>query len=79
MLIMAKVSEAYSPKASSSSSSNGEEEESECTIPTEKMQHGETGRMHEVKGDSRLQKGAAQNVPQEVKRSIIESSSPKPQ
>ena len=35
--------------------------------------------MHEVKGDSRLQKGAAQNVPQEVKRSIIESSSPKPQ
>jgi hypothetical protein len=59
MLIMAKVSEAYSPKASSSSSSNGEDEDSECTIPTEKMQNGETGRMHEVKADSRLQKGAA--------------------
>lgn len=35
--------------------------------------------MHEVKGDSRQQNGAAQSVPMEVKRSIIESSSPKPQ
>jgi hypothetical protein len=54
MLIMAKVSEALSPEASSSSSSNGEEEESECTIPTEKGQHGEAGRVHNVKGDARL-------------------------